>query len=228
MELYGCLLNCGPSVAWTCRFMTFPTFRMLSDLAPSRSFHHIAIWAVVSVNQKEADMKGILAASLVLLVLSSPASAQAPNGAEARLKALNITLPPDAAPAANFVNSVQTGKLLFLSGNTAGPAWVGKGKLGKDLTVEQGREAARQAGLIMLTKIRTALGSLDRVKRVVKVLGMVNSAEGFGDQPLVVNGFSDLMVEVFGEAGKHARSAVGMAGLPGNSPIEVEMIVEFE
>jgi YjgF/chorismate_mutase-like, putative endoribonuclease len=86
----------------------------------------------------------------------------------------------------------------------------------------------RWRGLIMLTKIRTALGSLDRVKRVVKVLGMVNSAEGFGDQPLVVNGFSDLMVDVFGEAGKHARSAVGMAGLPGNSPVEVEMIVEFE
>src|SRR6202162_4500639 len=169
-------------------------------------------------------MKGILAASLVLLVLSSPVSAQAPAGAEARLKALNITLPPDAAPAANFVNSVQTGKLLFLSGNTAGPARGGKGKLGKALTVEQGREAARQAGLIMLTKIRTALGSLDRVKRVVKVLGMVNSAEGFGDQPLVVNGFSDLMVEVFGEAGKHARSAVGMAGLPGHSAGEVEVV----
>lgn len=169
----------------------------------------------------------IIAAGLASLAWSGPASAQAPGGAEARLKALNITLPPDAAPA-NFVNSVQTGKLLFLSGNTAGPAWVGKGKLGKDLTVEQGREAARQAGLIMLTKIRTALGSLDRVKRVVKVLGMVNSAEGFGDQPLVINGFSDLMVDVFGEAGKHARSAVGMAGLPGNSPVEVEMIVEFE
>jgi enamine deaminase RidA (YjgF/YER057c/UK114 family) len=179
--------------------------------------------------RKEADMKAIFAAfAASLLALSSPASAQAPGGAEARLKSLNITLPPDAAPAANFVNSVQSGKLLFLSGNTAGPAWVGKGKLGKELTVEQGREAAQQAGLIMLTKIRTALGSLDRVKRVIKVLGMVNSAEGFGDQPLVVNGFSDLMVEVFGEAGKHARSAVGMAGLPGNSPIEVEMIVEFE
>ena len=112
-------------------------------------------------------MKAVLAvvidAGLALMALSGPASAQAPAGAEARLKALNITLPPDTAPAANFVNSVQTGKLLFLSGNTAGPAWVGKGKLGKDLTVEQGREAARQAGLIMLTKIRTALGSLDRV-----------------------------------------------------------------
>jgi enamine deaminase RidA (YjgF/YER057c/UK114 family) len=176
----------------------------------------------------KAIFAAIVSAGVALLALSGPTSAQAPVGAEARLKALNITLPPDTAPIANFVNSVQTGKLLYLSGNTSGPAWVGKGKLGKDLTVEQGREAARQAGLIMLTKIRTALGSLDRVKRVVKVLGMVNSAEGFGDQPLVVNGFSDLMVEVFGEAGRHARSAVGMAGLPGNSPVEVEMIVEFE
>jgi enamine deaminase RidA (YjgF/YER057c/UK114 family) len=170
----------------------------------------------------------IVSAGLAVLALSLPAQAQAPNGPEARLKALNITLPPDSAPAANFVNSVQAGKLLFLSGNTPGPAWAGKGKLGKDLTVEQGRAAARDAGLIMLTKIRTALGSLDRVKRVVKVLGMVNSAEGFGDQPLVINGFSELMVEVFGEAGKHARSAVGMAGLPGNAPLEVEMIVEVE
>jgi enamine deaminase RidA (YjgF/YER057c/UK114 family) len=171
----------------------------------------------------------IVSASLALLALSGSAPAQAPSGAEARLKALNIALPADTLPAANFVNSVITGKLLFLAGNTAGPAWAGKGKLGKDLTVEQGREAARQAGIIMLGKVRSALGSLDRVKRIVKVLGMVNSADGFGDQPLVVNGFSDLMVEVFGEAiGKHARSAVGMAGLPGNSPVEVEMIVEFE
>ena len=168
----------------------------------------------------------IVSASLALLALSGSAPAQAPSGAEARLKALNIALPPDTVPAANFVI---TGKLLFLAGNTAGPAWAGKGKLGKDLTVEQGREAARQAGIIMLGKVRSALGSLDRVKRIVKVLGMVNSADGFGDQPLVVNGFSDLMVEVFGEAiGKHARSAVGMAGLPGNSSVEVEMIVEFE
>jgi hypothetical protein len=91
-------------------------------------------------------MKAILTASLALLALCSSALAQVPGGAEARLKSLNITLPPDAAPAANFVNSVQSGKLLFLSGNTAGPAWTGKGKLGKDLTVEQGREAARQAG----------------------------------------------------------------------------------
>jgi enamine deaminase RidA (YjgF/YER057c/UK114 family) len=167
-------------------------------------------------------------AILALMATSGSGLAQG-SGAEARLKQLNITLPADSAPAANFVNSVQAGKLLFLSGNTPGGQWPLKGKVGKDLTVEQGYQSARQTGLIMLTKVRTALGSLDRVKRIVKVLGMVNSAEDFSDQPKVVNGFSDLMVEVFGEAiGKHARSAVGMAGLPGNAPVEVEMIVEVE
>jgi YjgF/chorismate_mutase-like, putative endoribonuclease len=100
------------------------------------------------------------------------------------------------------------GKFAFHGGNTAGVDWTPKGKVGRDVTVEQGYQAARQTGLIMLSKVRAALGSLDRVKRVVKVLGMVNSADGFGDQPKVVNGFSDLMVEVFGEPiGKHARSA---------------------
>ena len=165
---------------------------------------------------------------LALLAMITSAPAQS-TSAEARLKELNIALPPDSVPAANFVNAVQTGKLLFLAGNTPGAQWPLKGKVGKDLTVEQGYQSARQTGIIMLGKVRTALGSLDRVKRIVKVLGMVNSAEGFSDQPKVVNGFSDLMVEVFGETiGKHARSAVGMAGLPGNAPVEVEMIVEVE
>jgi enamine deaminase RidA (YjgF/YER057c/UK114 family) len=178
-------------------------------------------------------MKGPLqkigGAILTLMAISGSAPAESTAGAEARLKELNIALPPDAVPPANFVNAVQTGKLLFLSGNTPGAQWLLKGKVGKDLTVEQGYQSARQAGIIMLGKIRAALGSLDRVKRIVKVLGMVNSAEGFSDQPKVVNGFSDLMVEVFGETiGKHARSAVGMAGLPGNAPVEVEMIVEIE
>jgi enamine deaminase RidA (YjgF/YER057c/UK114 family) len=171
----------------------------------------------------------LFSAILTLVAASGVASAQSTSSAEARLKELNITLPPESVPAANFVNAVQTGKLLFLAGNTPGAQWPLKGKVGKDLTVEQGYQSARQCGLIMLTKIRTALGNLDRVKRIVKVLGMVNSAEGFSDQPRVVNGFSDLMVEVFGEAiGKHARSAVGMAGLPGNAAVEVEMIVEIE
>ena len=124
---------------------------------------------------------------------------------------------------------MRVGKLLFLAGNTAGADWKFKGTVGKDITVQEGYETARQVGLIMLAKVRAALGSLDQVKRIVKVLGMVNSPEGFGDQPRVVNGFSDLMVEVFGEEiGKHARSAVGMQALPANSAVEVEMIVETE
>lgn len=148
---------------------------------------------------------------------------------EARLKEKNIALPAESPPIGNYVNTVQVGNLLFVSGTTSGPQWNPKGKVGKDLTVEQGYDAARQAGLITLARVRAALGSLDRVKRVVKVLGMVNSADGFGVQPKVVNGFSDLLVEVFGDAiGRHARSAVGMAGLPGNAPVEVEIILEVE
>ena len=177
----------------------------------------------------KAALSMVGGAMLPLIALPVSAPAQTATGAEARLQELNITLPPDSVPAANFVNAVQTGKSLFLSGNMPGDQWPLKGKVGKDLTVEQGYQSARQAGLIMLGKMRTALGGLDRVKRIVKVLGMVNSADGFSDQPRVMNGFSDLMVEVFGEAiGKHARSAVGMAGLPGNAGVEVEMIVEVE
>ena len=152
-------------------------------------------------------------------------------GAEARLKEKNITLPTPPKPMANYVSAVRTGNLLFLSG--AGPMRDGKplatGKLGRELTVEQGYQMAREVGLNLLANARAALGSLDRVKRVVKVLGMVNSADGFGDQPKVIKGFSDLMVEVFGEdIGKHARSAVGMAGLPVNIPVEIEMVLEVE
>jgi enamine deaminase RidA (YjgF/YER057c/UK114 family) len=166
---------------------------------------------------------------LALVAISGQAFAQGATTPEARLKEKNITLPVVPPPVANYVDSVQVGKLLFLSGNTADAQWKFKGKVGKDMTVEEGYQTARQVGLIMLAKVQAALGSLDRVKRVVKVLGMVNSPEGFGDQPKVINGFSDLMVEVFGEAtGKHARSAVGMAGLPFNNAVEVEMIVEIE
>ena len=166
---------------------------------------------------------------VALVAMSGPALAQGATTAEVRLKEKNIILPVVPRPVANYVDSVQVGKLLFLSGNTPDAQWKFKGKVGKDMTVEEGYQTARQVGLIMLAKVQAALGSLDRVKRVVKVLGMVNSPEGFGDQPKVINGFSDLMVEVFGEAtGKHARSAVGMAGLPFNNAVEVEMIVEIE
>jgi enamine deaminase RidA (YjgF/YER057c/UK114 family) len=153
-------------------------------------------------------------------------------GAETRLKEKNITLPQPATPVANYVGAVRVGNLLFVSGHgplrSEGKPPV-KGKVGRELTVEQGYQVAREVGLSLLATVRASLGSLDRVKRVVKVLGMVNSADGFGDQPRVINGFSDLMVEVFGEAaGKHARSAVGMAGLPMGIPVEIEMVLEVE
>jgi len=153
-------------------------------------------------------------------------------GAEARLKERNITLPAVATPLANYVGAVRSGNLLFVAGH--GPIRsdgkpMARGKVGKDLSTEQAYQVAREVGLNLLATTRAALGSLDKVKRVVKVLGMVNSAEGFGQQPQVINGFSDLMIEVFGEAiGKHARSAVGMAELPLGIPVEIEMIVEVD
>jgi enamine deaminase RidA (YjgF/YER057c/UK114 family) len=180
-------------------------------------------------NDTEDSSECVCLWSTSIIRYSGGALAQNATGAEARLREKNIELPHEPSPIANYVNAVQVGKLLFLAGNTAGAEWKFKGRVGKDITVQEGYETARQVGLIMLAKVRAALGSLDRVKRVVKVLGMVNSPEGFGDQPRVINGFSDLMVDVFGEAkGQHARSAVGMAALPGNSAVEVEMIVEVE
>jgi len=151
--------------------------------------------------------------------------------AESKIKELGIALPPPPRPMGNYVPGVRTGNLLYLSGH--GPVHVEgqpmpRGKVGRELSTEDGYKAARDVGINLLGSTRALLGSLDKVKRVVKVLGMVNSAEGFGEQPKVMNGFSDLMVEVFGEAGRHARSAVGMAELPAGIPVEIEMILEVE
>ncbi len=145
--------------------------------------------------------------------------------AEKKLKALGITLAPVTPPVANYVNAVRTGNLLFLAGK--GPASGVAGIVGKDITVEQAYGHARTTGLNLMAVMRDELGSLDRVKRIVKVLGMVNAVPGFTDQPKVINGCSDLFVEVFGERGKHARSAVGMGSLPNNIPVEIEVIVEI-
>ena len=151
--------------------------------------------------------------------------------AEQRLKELKIDLGKVSAPVANYVNAVRTGNLLFLAGK--GPRALPdgkrpKGKVGREYTVEQGYQYARTVGLDLLAVMRTELGSLDKVKRVVKVLGMVNAVPEFEDQPKVINGCSDLFVEVFGERGKHARSAVGMGSLPMGIPVEIECIVEVE
>jgi enamine deaminase RidA (YjgF/YER057c/UK114 family) len=147
-----------------------------------------------------------------------------------KLKDLGIELITPSKPVANYVKAVRTGNLLYLSGD--GPMKSdGKyitGKLGADLTVEQGYEAAKQTGISILSTLKAELGDLNKVKRVVKVLGMVNCTSSFTDQPKVINGCSDLMVAVFGEKGKHARSAVGMASLPTNIAVEIEIIVEVE
>jgi enamine deaminase RidA (YjgF/YER057c/UK114 family) len=149
---------------------------------------------------------------------------------EARLQQLQLTLPPVPKPMAKYKPAVLVGSTLYVSGH--GPAKVdGKspvvGRVGADLTLEQGKEAARLVGLAILSTVRNTLGSLDRVKRLVKTLGMVNCSADFKDQPFVINGFSELMAEVFGEeAGVGARSAVGMGSLPMNIPVEVECIFE--
>lgn len=147
-----------------------------------------------------------------------------------KLKELNIELIPPTKPIANYVKAVRTGNLIFLAGHGPSKAdgTITTGKVGKDLTIEQGYEAARQTGISLLSTLKAEVGDLSKVKRIVKVLGMVNCTETFADQPKVVNGFSDLMVQVFGEKGKHARSAVGMYALPMNMAVEIEMIVEVE
>ena len=148
-----------------------------------------------------------------------------------RLENLGISLPDEPVPIANYVPGVRTGNLVFLSG--LGPAsradgTTPSGKVGRDLTTEEGYEAARLTGINILARMKGELGDLDRVRRVVKLLGMVNSDPDFNRQPAVVNGCSDLLVEVFGEKGRHARSAVGMASLPNDIPIEIEVVIEVD
>jgi enamine deaminase RidA (YjgF/YER057c/UK114 family) len=146
---------------------------------------------------------------------------------EKRLEELGITLPNPVSPAANYVRYVQSGNHLYISG-TGPSSDQPSGKLGQELDIDVGYQVARNVGLQIIATMKDALGDLDRVRRVVKLLGMVNSAPGFGDQPKVINGCSDLMVEVFGDKGRHARSAVGFVALPSQIPVEIEVIVEVE
>lgn len=166
----------------------------------------------------------------LLLILVAGAFSVLAQDAEQKLKEKNIVLPTPGKPVANYVNAVRVGNLLYLAGK--GPTKPDgsniQGKVGKDLTIEQGYDAARLVAINHLAVLKAELGSLNKVKRIVKVLGMVNCTENFIDQPKVINGYSDLMVEIFGEKGKHARSAVGMYALPMNIAVEVEVIVEVE
>jgi enamine deaminase RidA (YjgF/YER057c/UK114 family) len=145
---------------------------------------------------------------------------------------LNLTLPPAPKPVAKYRPAVQSGNLLYVSGHgplLADGKTLVKGRVGADLSAEQGKEAARLVGLAILSTVRNTLGSLNKVKRLIKTLGMVNAVPDFKDQPQVINGFSELMADIFGEdAGVGARSAVGMGSLPADIPVEIECIFEVE
>ena len=173
---------------------------------------------------KEINKLAILSCCLFFLYGSAQESP------EKKLSKMGITLPRASSPVANYVNGVQTGNLIFLSGK--GPLQSNgqyiTGKLGKSLSIEEGYKAAQLTGVNQLAVLKSMLGNLSRVKRIVKVLGMVNATPEFTDHPKVINGYSDLMVAVFGEKGKHARAAVGMGSLPSDIAVEIEMIVEVE
>ena len=147
---------------------------------------------------------------------------------EQELERMGLKLPEPAAPGggvANLVPVVQQDKLLFVSGNTGARFYEYRGKVGREVTVEQGYEAAKWAAVSLLAAVKQAIGDLDNVERIVKLLGFVNAPEGFTDSPRVVNGASDLLVQLYGDAGRHARSAIGIAALPGNAPVEIEMVL---
>jgi enamine deaminase RidA (YjgF/YER057c/UK114 family) len=151
---------------------------------------------------------------------------------EQRLTELRIELPEVGPPIGNYVHARRVGNLLYLSGKgppNAADGGMPRGKLGAGTSIDQGYRHARDVGLVLIAAIKDALGGdLDRVEAIVKVLGMVNAAPDFEDHPKVINGCSDLFVEVFGERGRHARSAVGMSSLPGGIPVEIEVIVAIK
>ncbi|GAB3642431.1 RidA family protein [Spirosoma arcticum] len=165
----------------------------------------------------------------VLFLLAGAIVTQA-QSVEQKLTSMGLTLSAPTKPVANYVKAVRTGNLIFLAGHvpTRADGSPITGKLGRDMTVEQGYEAAKATTVSLLSTLKAELGDLSRIRRIVKVTGFVNSTPDFPDQPKVINGCSDLLVALFGEKGKHARSAVGMAALPSNYAVEIEMVVEVE
>jgi enamine deaminase RidA (YjgF/YER057c/UK114 family) len=172
----------------------------------------------------------IFIATIITFSYATSVKAQVQSDPETRIKELGITLRPPGPPSANFIGAVRVGNLVFLSGQ--GPLKAdGKfmiGKVGKEFNFDEAKLAARLTGISLLSALKAEVGDLNKVKRIVKVLGMVNAVPEFDNHSQVINGFSDLMVEVFGEAGKHARSAIGLGSLPRNIPVEIEMIVEMK
>ena len=163
--------------------------------------------------------------ALALLICTTPAAAATP---EERLAAAGLSLPAVQPPVATFANTVRSGSLLFVAGHAHCEADVVKGKLGREFTIEQGQAYARRVGLCLLASIKADVGELSRVKRFVRIMGMVNATPEFTEHPKVMNGFSDLMVLAFGKDGLAARSSMGMSSLPFDAPVEVEAIVELK
>ena len=175
------------------------------------------------MNPRVFVMIGLLAAGLP----ARTARAQDVYDPEARLRTLGLTLPTAAAPIANYVRAVRTGNLVFLAGHGE-CANATTGKVGRDVSLDSAYASARRVGLCLLSSLKNEIGDLRKVKRVVRVFGMVNALPDFADHPKVINGCSDLLVSVFGERGRHARAAVGMASLPNGISVEIEMVVEVE
>ena len=179
----------------------------------------------------DLSLKGAVLGLLVLAGTATDAQvSKVQSNPEARLEEIGVELPEIPPSIANYVRSVRTGNLVFLAGH--GPLQENgtylTGKLGDDLEVAEGYEAARLAGIALLSSLRAEIGDLSKVSRIVKVTGMVNSTPDFTDQSKVINGCSDLFVEIFGDRGRHARAAVGMASLPRGFAVEIEMIVEVQ
>ena len=175
-------------------------------------------------------MKKFATLLLTFFVTTVVSAIEPPGKIERKLADMGVTLYELPAPTANYVRAVRSGNLIFLSGH--GPMRLNgtnvTGKLGQDLSVEEGQQAARYTAIALLSALKEEVGDLDQVARIVKVHGMVNCTPEFTDHSQVMNGFSDFIAEVFGEAGKHARAAVGMNALPGNIAVEIEMIVEVQ
>jgi enamine deaminase RidA (YjgF/YER057c/UK114 family) len=173
-------------------------------------------------------IRSIVASMILITAFESGARAQVAYDPEARLAELKLTLPTPDAPVANYVRAVRTGNLLFLAGHgECGDKYLA-GKVGGGVTVEQAYASAKNVGLCLLATLKAELGDLRKVKRIVKVLGMVNAAPEFKDHPKVINGCSDLLVSVFGDRGRHARSAAGMSSMPFDTTVEIEMVVEVD
>jgi enamine deaminase RidA (YjgF/YER057c/UK114 family) len=166
----------------------------------------------------------------IFLASAGNAFAQSsPKSVESRLTEMGITLTPPQPMRGSLLTAITVGNLVYLSGHGPDKPSGGQitGKIGRDLTVEQGTEAARLTGISLLNSLKREIGDLNRVKRIIKVLGLVNATDTFTQHPQVINGFSNFMVEVFGDSGKHTRSAIGVSSLPSNIAVEIEMIVEL-